>query len=127
MTVKIENPSLGALSATLKGLLGAVETLRNLDSIQQRPVHKTEWLKVVKEGNGWGGRASEPDEQEKIIIQAMQATAKRRAHEMGAILRANALDAATDEIERLRAVLCQQAAAATIELAAITRDARERG
>lgn len=125
MTVKIENPALGALSATLKGLQEAIGTLRDLDNIQQRPANKLTRLKIAKDG-GWN-QSSDPDEHEKIFIQAMQAAARRRAAEMGAILRANALDAATDEIERLRAVLCQQAAAATIELAAITRDARERG
>ena len=57
----------------------------------------------------------------------MEAAAKRRAAEMGAVVRADALDKAANEIDVLRAVLCSQAASATIELARIVRDARERG
>lgn len=117
----INKSALQALTATLQSLKQAVVELETLDSTEKRPTDRLYWLEINNR------RQAQTDEIDRRLIQSMEAAAKRRAAEMGAILRAEALEKATDEIERLRAVLCQQAAAATIELAAITRDARERG
>ncbi len=119
MATEIGKTALQALRATVERLRAAVSALEDLDATAGVPENRLYWIRVRSDNHS--------DDITKRLIQSMEATGKRRAAEMGAILRANALDAATDEIERLRAVLCQQAAAAAIELAAITRDARERG
>ncbi len=125
MTIKIERPALLALAATMETLKSAIGALVDLDTTEGGPARDLQWLKISKEA-GWG-RRSELDDEEKLLVQAMQGAAKRRAAERGRELRAAALDKATNEIESLRAVLCSQAASATIELARVVRDARERG
>lgn len=125
MAIKIDRPALFALAATMETLKSAIGVLVDLDMTEHGPAANLQWLKIRKDA-GWG-RSSELDDEEKLLVQAMQGAAKRRAAERGRELRADALDKATNEIEVLRAVLCSQAAAATIELARIVRDARERG
>lgn len=120
MAIEIDRTALQALRATLEGLRKAVDDLASLDTTAGIPENRLYWIRVRNDGaNG--------DDITKRLMQSMEATGKRRAAEMGAIMRADALDKATNEIEALRAVLCSQAAAATIELARIVRDARERG
>ena len=119
MSIEIDQTALKALTATLQKLQAAVNELARLDAIEESPSGRLYWISV---------RNSRTDDDiSKRLIQSMEAAAKRRAAEMGAILRAEALEKATAEIDTLRAVLCSQAASATIELARIVRDARERG
>lgn len=125
MTIKIDRPALLALAATIEGIKAAVGALVDLDMTEGGPARDLHWLKINKEA-GWG-RSSELNDEEKLLVQAMQGAAKRRTAERGRELRAAALDKATNEIEAMRAVLCSQAATATVELARIVRDARERG
>lgn len=125
MAINIDRPALLALNATVESIKAAIGALFDLDDTESRPTRDLQWLKINKEA-GWG-RRSELDDEEKLLVQAMQGAARRRAAERGRELRADALDKATNDIESLRAVLCSQAAAATIELARIVRDARERG
>jgi len=122
--ITIKAPATEAIALTASQLVGAVERLRKLEWTEAEALRDVQRLKIVRDGGSW---SSEFTEGEKALLPSMWAAAKRRAAEIGREKRAAALDAATDEIERLRAVLCQQAAAATIELAEITRDARERG
>jgi len=124
MTIKIDRPALMALAATMGTLKTAIDALVDLDTTEGGPARGLQWLKISKE-RGWNN--NNLDDADKAIIATMNAAAKRRAAEIGRVLRADALDKATNEIEALRAVLCSQAAAATIELARIVRDARERG
>lgn len=125
MAIKIDRPALLALTATVESIKTAIGALVDLDGTESGPARDLQWLKINKEA-GWG-RRSELDDEEKLLVQAMQGAAKRRAAERGRELRAVALDKATNDIDALRAVLCSQAASATIELARIVRDARERG
>lgn len=120
MAIEIDRTALQALRATLEGLRRAVDELGSLDTTAGLPEHRLYWIRLRNEG-------STNDDITKRLMQSMEATGKRRAAEMGAIMRADALDKATNEIESLRAVLCSQAASATIELARIVRDALERG
>ena len=122
--ITIKAPATEAIALTASQLVGAVERLRKLEWTEAEALRDVQRLKIVRDGGSW---SSEFTEGEKVFLSSMWAAVKRCAAEIGREKRAAALDAATDEIERLRAVLCQQAAAATIELAAITRDARERG
>lgn len=119
MSIAIDQTALKALTATLQKLQASVSKLARLDETEDGPNTRLCWISV---------RDSRPDDDiSKRLIQSMEASAKRRAAEMGALLRAEALEQATAEIDTLRAVLCSQAASATIELARIVRDARERG
>ena len=120
MAIGIDRPALHALVATIEQMNRAVRELERLDDTAGIPENKLYWIRVRNE-------SSTSDDVTRRLIQAMEATGKRRAAEMGAILRAEALEKATAEIDTLRAVLCSQAASATIELARIVRDARERG
>ena len=120
MAIEIDRPALRALLATIEQMKKAVRELEMLDETAAIPDNLLYWIKVRNERSG-------PDEIAKRLIKSMEATGKRHAAEMGAILRAEALEKATAEIDTLRAVLCSQAASATIELARIVRDARERG
>lgn len=119
MAIEIDRVALQALTKTLADINRAFDQLRMLDTIEKGPENRLYWISVQD-------RQSEDSISERLV-QSMRSAAKRRAAEMGAILRAEALEKATAEIDTLRAVLCSQAAAATIELARIVRDARERG
>ena len=120
MSIEINRTALQALAAIVQKLGYAVDALERLDETEKIPASRLYWITI-------GGSRAGDDDISKRLVQSAEVAAKRRAAEMGAILRANALDEATAEIDTLRAVLCSQAASATIELARIVRDARERG
>lgn len=122
MAIEIDRPALRALLATIEQMKKAVRELETLDETAAIPNNRLYWINVRNERSDSG-----TDDIAKRLIQSMEATGKRRAAEMGAVLRAEALEKATAEIDTLRAVLCSQASSATIELARIVRDARERG
>lgn len=123
--IKIAAPAIQAITRTLAQLRDAMDVLSNVEIIEHGPVDDLYWIKITKDRSYGRDNDLKPHEQE--IVASMQAAGKRRAHEIGRARRAAAVEKALGDIETLRAVLCQQAAAATVELAAITRDARERG
>ena len=125
MAIKIDRAMLTSLMATIQTLTKAVDELTKLDDIEGRPKYDLQWIKIVKDRGSWDN--SSFDDEEKLLVQAMKGAAQRRAHERGRELRAEAIEKSIGTIETLRAVLCSQAASATIELARIVRDARERG
>ena len=120
MSIKIDRAALEALTAIVQKLNSAINALERLETTEKIPADKLYWITI-------GGSRAGDDDISKRLVQSAEAAAKRRAAEMGAVMRADALDKAANEIDVLRAVLCSQAASATIELARIVRDARERG
>lgn len=122
---KIDAPALRRLAQFVEAIGSALRDINRLDQIEREARNDLDRMKISRDV--YYGRGSEWTDQEKSLSDAMLRAGRARALAIGQKARADKLAASIDTIHTYRAVLCEAAAAAAVDLARVAREAKERG
>ncbi len=127
------SPKFDELIAAVEKIADAAHTIARLDDIQAAAHSFAEIAGgaaakiLTAAGTPDDKVAASPLVQGDRILESMRAAGKRKAAEIGREVRAKTLCDAVATLESFRAILPQLAAAASIEIGALAREARDRG